>query len=338
MARARRQSKSKHIKRTTSKLESFFDTLGWAYLDDFKTSDLDHYIANSTDTAWSKADKINSLTTFFARLNDEGTLISPQLRNYSVFKPASRRKFTPWEPHEEQSFTKFMVFGMEILAAGDPSWTWHERILRFCYTKEFQLRMRLFPFFLGVSRMLTRYTELCRTPVANWNSIEKSLAITSNEAKTEPKLSLADDESAWLYSVMAVGRQPSDPLFQSPSGKEWCPSAVGRSMSWLFGRCGLKGKFPYEFKFTGSGKMYDNPDQFSEFNHEERLRRVRAISGHAEESASVERYIKARWGNSLGLGSRIFYNKNRIFPFKVDDFPVIGRGRDAGSVAAVLLQ
>ena len=93
-------------------------------------------------------------------------------------------------------------------------------------------------------------------------------------------------------------------------------------MTRIFDESGLKGKLPYELKFTGASLIYDRPEEFTDQRHEERLARVRAITGHSVESHAVERYIKARWGNTYGKGSQVYYNNHPILPFKVSDYPI----------------
>jgi hypothetical protein len=255
-------------------------------------------------------------------LTERDIQVPTSLLSYDVFKPAARHKFTPWQADEEKRFQAYMLEGIELLAKTDPSWDWYQRISRTCHTYEFRTRMRMLPFYFGISRHLTRYTEMTRFLVSSWNWKEKTLQLTSAEAKAEAKISLADDEFAWLFDVVSLNRNPFAFLLLSPTGKQCIAQAVGRELQWLFARCGLDGKLPYELKYNGAGEMYRNPEQFADEEHEKRLARIKAISGHSEESKAVKRYIKDLWGNAFGHGSRTYYNKNRVFPFRIEDFPV----------------
>lgn len=323
MARDRRQRKSKHIKRTVSYLQRFFTRIKMFYLGDVSVEALDRYVATTTDSQTSVSAEICRLTTFLGRLAEKDIPIPTSLLSYKAVKPKAKHKFTPWSADEDAQFVAYLLPGIEVLAMAEPSWDWYERIRRICHTAEFRTRMLALALYFGIARNLTRYSELVRYRVENWNWRTKTLNLTSGDAKAEPKLSLLDDESAWLLDVLTVNRPPDALIHLAPNGGEWCTTAVGRTISRLFVAAGLDGKFPYELKYTGAGKIFDNADEFTDSKHEERVNRVRAISGHSAESKAVELYIKGKWGNTFGLGSRYFHNRHPIFPFRVADYPVL---------------
>ena len=323
MARDRRQRKSPHIKRTIHYLERFFLDHSVVYLDDLTTELLDHYVATSAETQMSVAYMVNRIKTFLTRLFENGVPVAQPLLAYKVEKPKSKHKFSPWEDVEEEQFVKFLLSGIELIAEANPRLDLYERIRRICHNLEFRSRMRALTIFMLVSRTLTRYAELRRMIVSNWDPKEKILTLDPEHAKAEPKICLIDDEFSWVLDVLTVGRMGSELIFLAPGGGPWDGNSIGRFMQRMFLAAGLTGKLPYEIKYTGAGRMYKNPEQFTDENHEQRLARVRAITGHSAESAAVERYIKARWGNTYGAGSRYYYNNNKTFPFKVSDYPVL---------------
>lgn len=322
MSRARRTPDSQHAVRTVRVLKKFFDEQRWVTAADITPEKLDHYRSTTKDTPMSQAKRIDATLVFLRRTEEKYRgQISQGILSYDFVRPESGHTYSPWSEEEDRQYFSYLVSGMEVLAAADPTLCWSERIDRVCHTANFRTRMHLICFYMLLSRHLTRPKELTCMKVKDWNSRRKALSLEWDAGKATTKVSLCDDEVAWLLDVVTLNRLPDEPLFLSPAGEEWDPNRLSKVTSKYTKLAGLVGRTNYEIKYTAAGRMYDNPDDFTAVDHERRLNRVRAISGHSAESKAVERYIKSRWGTEFGLGALVYYNKRRVFPFRIEDFP-----------------
>jgi hypothetical protein len=104
-------------------------------------------------------------------------------------------------------------------------------------------------------------------------------------------------------------------------GKEWNIYSHHYSWKFLFRLIGFESKLPYDVKYTSATYMFDNPDQFSNPDFKNRIDLVRSITGHDRQSDVTERYISSLWGSPYGIPVRDYYNKHRVFPFSIEEFP-----------------
>lgn len=313
---------STHSIRSVRALRHFFAEQGWNTVKDITAAALDKYKNHSTDSS-SKKSKLIKSTLYFLRLLPKKAAhhLEDDILRYAIEKHGSQHIYQPWSEEEDRQYFAYLSRGMEILAAADPDLCWHDRIHLYCHTSEFRTRMKLLCFYLILSRHMTRPTELTRLTSRDWDPRRKAITLGWDKAKAAPKLSLCDDELAWLMDVSVLNRQPTDPLLPSFKGGFWNPLYLSKVANQYIALAGLVDRTHYEIKFTTATRMYENPEEFTAVEHERRLARVRAISGHTRESESVERYIKSRWGTELGLGARVYYNKRRAFPFRIEDYP-----------------
>lgn len=323
MGRRRRMKDSLHAKRQVRELKALFAARGWSTVADITAAELDDYREHGAGSASTKARRIDATLSFIRLLpKKKAAQCEDDILSYAFEHPGSQHIYQPWTDEEDKQYFAYLVSGMDVLAPASQIHCWSDCIRRFCHTPNFRQRMHLLCFYLLLSRHLTRPKELTRLTVSDWDSRRKALTLGWDKAKATPKVSLCDDEVSWLLDVMVLNRAASEPLLLNLTGGFWCANFLSQVTKAHIKLAGLVNRTNYEIKFTAATRMYNNPEEFTALEHERRLNRVRAISGHTQESDSIERYIKSRWGTELGLGARVYYNKHRVFPFRIEDYPI----------------
>lgn len=331
LVRTRVQPDSRHPGNAVATLMRIVNKCQFQVVSDITTKALDKYAAERCDHPSALHHDMITLVTFLGRLREGGVEIPDAVMNYRVPKPESQHIHVPWSPAEIGQWWRYISRGMEVLAGGDPTWSWHERIQRMCHSVEFGQRMRLVALYLPQSRYMVRPSESRRLTVECWNRERRILATGRKQAKRKTKQSFVDVETAWLLDVCAFGGDKDRPLLQSPKGMKWTEQSHYGLWRTHLDACGLSGKMPYDVKYNTATHMFENPELFEDKKFQDRIDRVRAITGHDEDSKSTELYIKTLWGSVYHSPVMEFYNRNRIFPFLVEDFPVPPEG-EAGAV------
>jgi hypothetical protein len=128
--------------------------------------------------------------------------------------------------------------------------------------------------------------------------------------------------------VCSLGGDKKRPLYQDQDGGMWSASTLYHVTKSHLRRAGLGHKMPYDFKYDASTEMRNNPQMFSSMPSDSQVRAwIQDVMGHERSGNSVDRYAKL-FGSPGSYLLLPYYNAHRMFPFRVEDYPVM-RTRDA---------
>jgi integrase len=106
---------------------------------------------------------------------------------------------------------------------------WKEKIRNTCISK---IKKLMYPIFRLLILWALRPGEVCRLSVKDWDSIDRMLSISSDNAKnSKARRFRIDRVTAEILTGLCTGRSPESPIFIPSNGDWWNPRFLSRVFS-----------------------------------------------------------------------------------------------------------